>query len=86
MNDTELGTLSIAGAPNGVLSGSFKLEGKTEVSIADLADQTSEKYQGFMTDVMTGVMTAMTKITQVFPDFANIMQMMTPQTQAQPQQ
>lgn len=86
MNETELGTLSIAGAPNGVLSGSFKLEGKTEVSIADLADQTSEKYQGFMTDVMTGVMTAMTKITQVFPDFANIMQMMTPQTQAQPQQ
>lgn len=85
MNETELGTLSIAGAPNGVLSGSFKLEGKTEVSIADLADQTSEKYQGFMTDVMTGVMTAMTKITQVFPDFANIMQMMTPQTQAQPQ-
>jgi len=31
-------------------------------------------------------MTAMTKITQAFPDFANIMQMMTPQTQAQPQQ
>ena len=86
MNDVELGGISITGTPNGVLTGGFSVADKKEIGIQDMQDQTSEAMKGFMADVMTGAMTAMGKIMTVFPDFATIMQSMTPQTQAQPQQ
>lgn len=86
VNDVELGSLLISGIKDGILSGEFTTEGKTELNVADMQDQTNEAAKGFMTDVMTGVMTLMSRIVAVNPDFATILQSMIPQPVAQPQQ
>ena len=85
MNDAELGTLTLDGTPNGVLSGTYTAEGKTEVSIADLQDQASEQMKTFMTDIQMGMMAVMAKAATALPSFMTLMQQMMPQTEAEPQ-
>ena len=85
MNDAELGTLTLDGTPNGVLSGTYTAEGKTEVSIANLQDQASEQMKTFMTDIQIGMMSVMAKAATALPSFMTLMQQMMPQTEAEPQ-
>ena len=85
LNGTELAQVGIDGTPDGVLSGAFSAEGKTEVGIQDLQDQTSEGYKSLMTDAQTGLIAVMGKIASVYPDFAVLLQQMMPQTQTQAQ-
>ena len=85
MNDAELGTLTLDGTPNGVLSGTYTAEGKTEVSIANLQDQASEQMKTFMTDIQMGMMSVMAKAAAALPSFMTLMQQMMPQTEAEPQ-
>lgn len=83
LNNTELGTIVIEGKPNGVLTGGWSAEGKTVLAFQDMQDQTNENAQAFMTEIQTQAMTLMVKIMQVYPDFAELMSSMTPQTQPQ---
>lgn len=86
MNDAELGNLTIDGTPGGVLSGNYTAEGKTEIAVTDLQDPTNKAGDEFRKNMQSGLMMVMMKAAQAIPAFANLMQQMTPQTEAQPQE
>lgn len=83
MGGIALGTVTITGTPNGVLTGGYTAEGKTELSIADMQDPQNEAAQGFMQDMQAGMMAVLGKAAQVVPE---IITLMAPQTQTAPQE
>ena len=76
INGAALGSLTIDGASGGALTGSYTAEGRTEISIADLQNQQSEKAQEFMSNLQVGAMIVMGKIAQALPSFAELLQQM----------
>ena len=79
LNELDLGSIVVTGMPIGVLSGSFTTEGKTEIDVAALSDQSNEAAQGFMTDVQTGLITLLSNLVQAVPGLAGLMSQMMPQ-------
>ena len=78
----ELVTVSFRKTGSGELTGALGIEGKTEYTVKDLQDQTSEKYAGFMKDIQVGAMSLLSRAMKVVP---SIMTLMMPQsTQSAP--
>lgn len=69
----ELVTVSFRKTGSGELTGALGMQGKTEYTVKDLQDQTSEKYAGFMKDLQTGAMSLLSKAMKAVPSIMTLM-------------
>ena len=82
LNDAELGTVAISGIPEPTMSGAFTMEGRTEITIEEMQNQSGEKMQAFQADFMAGLMSCLAKIVLAVPNLSDLMQQIMPMTGA----
>ena len=63
-------------------AGAFTMEGRTEITIEEMQNQSGEKMQAFQADFMAGLMSSLAKIVLAVPNLSDLMQQIMPMTGA----
>ena len=74
LNSNRLLTLNVVDTKSGALSGRFGSDSNTVLTVSDLSNTGSEKYQGFMQEIQAGLVNVLSQAMQAVPSILSLIQ------------